>query len=164
MECADLAIAKAMKPNPALTPERSIAIIYLDENIANSVRLLEGMKLKSPRIDVIYIGNELASKDLVALFRAGLSDYLLRPVKQADVDRAVERICEKHERIQFDPDAFELTKREVQVCKLLVKGMKSKDIARQLKITPATIKVHKSRLMKKVSAKSIPDLVRMTSI
>ncbi len=160
---ADLEAAKSMKSSPASITERSIAVIRLDENVPNSLRLLEGIKLKTPRTEVIYIGEELDTNDLVALFRAGLSDYLLHPVNQADIDRAIKRIDEKHQRIQFDPDIFKLTKREVQVCKLLVKGVMSKDIASQLNITPATIKIHKSRIMKKVSVKSLPDLVRIAS-
>jgi DNA-binding CsgD family transcriptional regulator len=36
----------------------------------------------------------------------------------------------------------------------------SKDIASYLQITPATIKVHKPRVMKKLKVNSLPDLVR----
>lgn len=63
----------------------------------------------------------------------------------------------------FCPEKFKLTRREHEVCRLLAEGLKSKDIASDLKITPATIKVHKSRVMRKLNVNNLADLVRLTS-
>ena len=53
-----------------------------------------------------------------------------------------------------------MTPREKDVCALLVEGLMNKEIAEQLGTTDATIKVHKARVMEKMRASSLQDLVR----
>jgi FixJ family two-component response regulator len=57
-----------------------------------------------------------------------------------------------------------LTPREKQVCALLVEGLMNKDIAVHLGTTDATIKVHKSRVMEKMQADSLQELVRLFAL
>jgi DNA-binding NarL/FixJ family response regulator len=54
-----------------------------------------------------------------------------------------------------------LTPREKEVFELLVEGLMNKEIAVQLGTTNATIKVHKSRVMEKMQAGSLQELVRL---
>ena len=54
-----------------------------------------------------------------------------------------------------------LTKREKEVCRLLINGLLSKEIAKQLEISNATVKVHKSRVMEKLKVNSLQDLVKI---
>ncbi len=54
-----------------------------------------------------------------------------------------------------------LTTRERQVLPLVVSGLPNKLIAAELGISEAVIKVHRSQLMRKMRADSLPDLVRM---
>jgi len=54
-----------------------------------------------------------------------------------------------------------LTPREKEVCALLVEGLMNKDVAVRLGTTDATIKVHKSRVMEKMRATSLQELVRL---
>ncbi|MEI6183484.1 MAG: LuxR C-terminal-related transcriptional regulator, partial [Polynucleobacter sp.] len=53
-----------------------------------------------------------------------------------------------------------LTPREREVCGWLVKGLLNKDIAIKLGTTDATIKVHKARVMEKMHADSVQNLVK----
>jgi FixJ family two-component response regulator len=57
-----------------------------------------------------------------------------------------------------------LTPREREVCALLVDGLMNKDIAVKLGTTNATIKVHKARVMEKMKAESLQDLVRLYAV
>lgn len=52
-----------------------------------------------------------------------------------------------------------LTKRERQVMELVVSGMANKVIAETLDISPKTVEVHRARVMSKMKANSLPDLV-----
>lgn len=52
-----------------------------------------------------------------------------------------------------------LKPREKEVARLLVGGLLSKDVAAQLCISPATVKVHKSRMMTKMQVGSLQELV-----
>jgi FixJ family two-component response regulator len=56
-----------------------------------------------------------------------------------------------------------LTPREVEVFRLVVAGFLNKQAAAELGITETTIDVHRGRVMRKMKANSLPDLVRMSS-
>ena len=55
----------------------------------------------------------------------------------------------------------QLTPREREALNLIVAGRTNKEIAEQLHISPRTVEVHRARLMKKLEAESLSDLVRM---
>jgi len=58
----------------------------------------------------------------------------------------------------------DLTPRERQVFELVVKGKSNKEIARILGIGQRTVETHRASVMKKIGARSIPELVRLTMI
>jgi two-component system response regulator FixJ len=53
-----------------------------------------------------------------------------------------------------------LTERERQVMALVVDGMSNKEVGRHLGISPRTVDIHRTRVMEKMMAESLPDLVR----
>jgi two-component system response regulator FixJ len=55
-----------------------------------------------------------------------------------------------------------LTKREQEIMSLLVTGHSNKSAARQLSISPRTVEVHRARIMQKMEAKNLAELVRMS--
>ena len=55
-----------------------------------------------------------------------------------------------------------MTPREHEVLKLVIAGQLNKQIASQLGMSEATVKVHRSQIMHKMRARSLVDLVRMT--
>jgi len=125
------------------------------------LKLLKSIKEKWPKISVIFSGRSLASDEIISLFREGLGDYLVDPINARDINKAVQRINQQQTGTIFNPSKYNLTNREFQVCKLLTKGLNGKKAAELLQITPATIKVHKSRVMRKLGVNNLPDLVRM---
>ena len=54
-----------------------------------------------------------------------------------------------------------LSVREREVMNLVVSGMLNKQIAAELDASEATVKMHRSQVMKKMQAESLPELVRM---
>ncbi len=54
-----------------------------------------------------------------------------------------------------------LTEREREVLFLAAEGLPNKEIARKLAISHCTVEIHKTRLMRKTGAASVPDLVRL---
>jgi two-component system response regulator TtrR len=54
-----------------------------------------------------------------------------------------------------------LTPRERKVMSLLVSGMTNKEVARKLEISFRTVEVHRSRIMEKMAAESILELIEM---
>lgn len=53
-----------------------------------------------------------------------------------------------------------LTKREKEVMNLLVEGYQNKEIARALDISPRTVELHRAKVMEKLHAHTVSDVVR----
>lgn len=59
-------------------------------------------------------------------------------------------------------DRFDtLTRRERDVFEKLITGASNKEVGRRLGISPRTIEIHRARILKKLSVKSVADMVRM---
>jgi FixJ family two-component response regulator len=54
-----------------------------------------------------------------------------------------------------------LSPRELEVMRLVVRGMLNKQIAAELQIAEITVKVHRRRVMEKIGAQSLAELVRI---
>ena len=79
-----------------------------------------------------------------------------RAVAKDERDRADEaRVAEIQERVKT------LTPRETEVFALVVTGMLNKQIAAELGIGEKTVKVHRARVMEKMQAGSVAELVRL---
>ena len=95
--------------------------------------------------------------------------FLEKPVREDDLfdalGRAVARSREqilRREALRDLRDRYEkLTPRERQVFALVVSGLINKEAAWELGISEKTIKVHRARVVEKMGARSLPDLVRM---
>lgn len=142
---------------------RLVALVYPDLPISGQLELLNKIKCTWPKLKIIFAGKEPSASEVILLFREGLADYFISPIDIRGVMATAQRMGNEQVGKQFNPLNFNLTKREFEVCKLLVKGLKSKDIADCLQITPATIKVHKSRVMRKLKVGNLPDLVRVVA-
>lgn len=105
----------------------------------------------------------------VQAMRAGAAEFLTKPVDDEVLlsaigralhhDRDAMRLRQSHADLQ-DRLAM-LTDREREVLHLAIGGLMNKQIAGELGITEITAKVHKRRVMEKMCARSLPDLVRM---
>jgi FixJ family two-component response regulator len=56
----------------------------------------------------------------------------------------------------------ELTNRETEVMQLVTAGFSNKEIGCHLGLSETTVKIHRGRVMQKMQANSLPDLVRMS--
>jgi FixJ family two-component response regulator len=105
----------------------------------------------------------------VKAMKSGAVEFLTKPFRQQDLLDAVQRsltrdriVREKQRdiaevRLRYD----RLSVREREVMGLVVSGMLNKQIAADLDASEATVKMHRSQVMKKMQAKSLPELVRM---
>lgn len=105
----------------------------------------------------------------VRAMKAGALEFLTKPCKDQDLLEAIQRALE-HDwtarqrraevaglRERYDA----LTPREREVLPLVVRGLLNKQIAAELGTSEKTIKTHRGRLVQKMKAESLPDLVRM---
>jgi len=105
----------------------------------------------------------------VRAMKGGAVDFLTKPIEEAELFAAVRRALamdDERRRARAAQAALggrlaRLTPREHQVLSLVVTGMLNKQIAGRLGTSERTIKVHRARVMQKMEATSVADLVRI---
>ena len=105
----------------------------------------------------------------VRAMKAGAVEFLTKPFgKQELLDAIKEALLrdgevrkQRSENLELQKRLATLTPRERQVLALVVTGRLNKQIAGELGTTDLTIKVHRGRVMRKMGADSLADLVRM---
>jgi FixJ family two-component response regulator len=105
----------------------------------------------------------------VQAMKAGAVEFLTKPVREQDLLDAVYGAIEK-DRASLNAELknrelrerYEsLSAREKQVFPLITAGLLNKQIAAEVGLSEVTVKVHRHKLMAKMSARRLPDLVRM---
>jgi FixJ family two-component response regulator len=121
------------------------------------------------RIPIIFITAHGDVPMSVKAMKAGAVEFLIKPFHDQDLLDAVQMALEKDrlrrlresEIDEFQRRLLTLTPREREVLPLVISGRLNKQIAAEMNASEATVKVHRSQLMRKMEAKSVPDLVRM---
>lgn len=167
--------------------EYSSATAFLDEcaGIKGGVLLLDqrmpgmsGMELQARLrqlgvfMPVIFITGHGDIQMSVAAMKAGAMDFLEKPFDNSELLQSIrealrqaagkrrewEQSCEAEKRCSS------LTAREVEVMGYIVQGMSSRAIAEKLGLSNRTVEVHRARVMTKMAAGSLPELVRMAAM
>jgi FixJ family two-component response regulator len=120
-------------------------------------------------LPVIFVSGRGDVPRSVSAMKEGALDFLTKPVKSAALLAAVEKaLLQSHERRAARRELDELghrletlTLREREVLEGVVAGMLNKQIAARLGIAEQTVKVHRARVMEKMSASSVAELVRL---
>jgi FixJ family two-component response regulator len=103
----------------------------------------------------------------VQTIKAGAQDFLTKPVSSDQLLGAVERALANHQTVRDRRGRLDiqralitsLTPRERQVFELVVRGRINKQIAAQLGTTERTIKAHRQKVMEKMKAQTLAELV-----
>jgi len=118
-------------------------------------------------LPIIFVTSHPDIPTTVRAIKAGAEDFLTKPVTSDDLLRVVEQAFERHEAsrdVHKKLDTIRnristLTPRERQVFDLVVRGNTNKGVARALGGTERTIKAHRQRVMEKMQAQSLAELV-----
>lgn len=105
----------------------------------------------------------------VEALKTGAADFLEKPFDDERLLRVLRDALQASQAAQEKSDVREairtrllsLTKREREVLEKLVEGLPNKTIAYDLGTSPRTVEVQRARVMEKMAARSLPDLVRM---
>jgi len=105
----------------------------------------------------------------VRAIKAGAIDYLTKPLDEEDLLEAVDVAIARDRKarpmrvalLQLQQRFAHLTPREREVLPLVVGGMRNKQAAAELGISEVTLQIHRSKIMHKMAAVSLPELVRM---
>lgn len=121
------------------------------------------------KIPVIFITGHGDIPMSVQAMKAGAVDFLTKPFRDQDLLDAIQKALQRDqagreqetEGVEVRRRFGSLTPREREVMSLVVAGLLNKQIAGQLGISETTAKIHRGHVMRKMQAKSLPDLVRM---
>jgi FixJ family two-component response regulator len=145
------------------------------------------LDVRLPDIDGLQLQRQIAGSDhppivfisahgdiplSVRAMKAGAVDFLPKPVRAAELLGAVRSAISQDadarmrraERESLRQRASQLTPREREVLPLVVSGLLNKEAAAELGISEATLQIHRGRIMKKMKAESLAELVRMAAL
>ncbi len=105
----------------------------------------------------------------VKAVKAGASEFLEKPFNEQQlldsIHIAIEQDAEQRGKVsklaEIQARVDRLTEREKEVMELIVSGMLNKNIAHELNISQSTVEAHRSKVMDKMEARTLSDLMRM---
>jgi FixJ family two-component response regulator len=133
------------------------------------LELQEELSRRGLDIPMVFISGRADVGSGVRAMKGGAVDFLQKPVSygsllqavRSALDRDQERRADRVERTELLARAARLTPREREVFALVASGLLNKQVAAELGATEKTIKVHRARVMEKMQAASLAELVRM---
>lgn len=134
----------------------------------DGLQLQQALFMSGQFIPIIFITGHGDIPLSVKAMKAGAVDFFPKPFNDDDLLQAVHEALRRGDLARADRDERDvalkrfntLTPREREVMALVVRGMLNKQIAFELGASEKTIKIHRGRVMAKMKAPSVADLVR----
>jgi FixJ family two-component response regulator len=134
----------------------------------DGLELQEQLTRTLPHLSLVFITGHGDIQGSVRAMKGGAVDFLEKPVDGDALLSAIRRAAARsralkashEERMALERRYAEVTPREREVFALVTSGLLNKQIAVDLGVTEKTIKVHRARVMEKMGAESLADLVR----
>lgn len=135
----------------------------------SGLELQKELLKRDPVLPILFLSGASDAPAIVNAMRSGAINFLTKPINKetllSAVGEALKRDAETFEgeqelaelRLRFE----RLTPREQEVCLLVGRGLQNKEIAAELGTAVKTVKVHRARVMQKMEANSVADLVRV---
>ena len=135
----------------------------------SGLELQEELNRRGAIIPVIFITGHADVPTAVEAMRRGAFNYLQKPFRNSDLIDSVRKalaVDRTNRAALLHVDTirdriFTLTPREREVLELVVRGRPNKTMAQEMGLSQRTIELHRSRVMEKMGANSVAQLVRM---
>lgn len=151
-------------------------IILLDINMPqkNGVEVTSILKKKYTHIKILVLTMHSHEEYFMSAIREGADGYLLKDAPSDQVVEAIRTVASGesvihpsmtrkllafHQQQQIEQEDNALTEREKEVLLCLVEGLSNKEIAERLFISDKTVKIHVSKIFKKLNVKSRSQVV-----
>lgn len=149
--------------------EPSCVVLDLQLPELSGLDLQTRMAQINVEIPIVFITGHGSIPASVQAIKAGAIEFLTKPFDEQQLFRAIREAMDRDEEArkrhtdlrQLRERYAALTPREREVMQQVVSGLLNKQIAVELEIAEITVKVHRGRVMQKMHAASVADLVRM---
>jgi FixJ family two-component response regulator len=151
--------------------ESQLGCLLVDASISGPDGLTLQVRLHEAgsMLPVVFVSARENVKIVVQTIKAGAEDFLAKPVTYDVLLAAIERAVARHDVSIKHRNAMNLlrarvamlTPRERQVFDLVIRGKTNKSIGLELGATERTIKAHRQRVMEKMDAQTVVELVLM---
>jgi len=135
---------------------------------------ISGLELQALLIErnvdtpIVFLTGAQSVPMAVTAMQRGAVDFLEKPFENDDLVKRVRQALRRGDtkddrahRAEYDRRSALLTPREREVMEHVVAGQTSKEIGRALGVSPRTVEIHRTRVMDKMQAGSLAELVRM---
>jgi len=147
--------------------ESGCLITDLRMPLMSGIDLIEALRERGCRLPVFVISAHGDVKLAVRALKAGASNFFEKPFNDQDLLDAVNSALnlppgsDRSQAVSGDMAALlgQITSRELAVLKQIVAGRSNKLIARELDLSPRTVEAHRARVMQKMQAGSVAELV-----
>jgi FixJ family two-component response regulator len=121
------------------------------------------------RIPVVFMTGHGDIEMVVKAMKTGAQDFFAKPFKDQDMlDAVAQALARDNERLAAEAALADLrasyqslSPREKEVMGFVLSGLLNKQIASEMNVSEITVKVHRGQVMRKMNARSVPELVRM---
>ncbi len=146
-------------------------IMLLDINLPDQsgIEVCSALLKKNPGLKIIALSNFDQLTYLQGMKDAGAKGYLLKNASLAELEKAIKAVSSDHE-YWIGKDSFResignqnqllLTRREIEVLKLIAEGLTNHEIAEKLFISDSTVDSHRKNLIAKLNVKNTAALIR----
>lgn len=154
-------------------PKRDVpSCLVLDVRLQgeSGLSFQEALTKTGVRMPIVFMTGHGDIEMSVKAMKAGALDFLTKPFRDQDLlDAVTQALARDAERLTAERSIAvlrtsydSLTQREKTVMQFVVAGLLNKQIAAQMNLSEITVKAHRGHAMKKMAARSVADLVRMT--
>jgi RNA polymerase sigma factor (sigma-70 family) len=134
----------------------------------SGLQLLEQLRASGSQLPVLFLTGAADVRVAVEAMRAGATDFLEKPFDNAVLVQRVrqamhlgdQRRAGAMHKLAIEQRIATLSPREREVMDLVVEGMSTRQIAAHLNLSGRTVEVHRARIMEKMEANTLADLVR----
>jgi FixJ family two-component response regulator len=135
----------------------------------NGLDLQKRVAVERPDMPIIFITGHGDVPMTVQAMKAGAIEFLTKPFGDETLLNAIRHAIERshtalrrESELRVIRDCYaSLTGREREVMVLVVSGRLNKQVGDELGISEITVKAHRGKMMRKMNADSLPDLVKM---